>query len=130
MFQLVAFKIYAIIKKVCFNLLSWTSTGGSRWEVFLETNLNQKTLDFICLEYIERASSAQLLKACCYGTSILVKNIFNPFCGTSFSLYYLKYLRKLKVSWCFQGHRKRPVSLNRLKVILSWLTYFVTYNWR
>ena len=30
----------------CFNWLLWTSTGSSHWEVFLEINLNKKTLTF------------------------------------------------------------------------------------
>ena len=45
LFQRVASKIYAIIKTVYwFNWLLWTSTWSGHWEVFLETNLNQKTL--------------------------------------------------------------------------------------
>ena len=45
LFQLVAFKIYAIIKTIyCFNWLTWTSMGNSHWEAFLEFNLNQKIL--------------------------------------------------------------------------------------
>ena len=45
LFQLVAYKIYAIIKTIyCFNWLPWTSTRYCHWEVFLEISLNQKTL--------------------------------------------------------------------------------------
>ena len=47
LFQLVAFKIHAIIKTAyCVNWLPWTSSGSSHWEVFLEIDLNQKTLKF------------------------------------------------------------------------------------
>ena len=47
---------------------------------------------------------------------MFVKNIFNPFYDTRLFLYSLKYIRKSKVSWCFRGHRKRPVSWNRLRI--------------
>ena len=47
LFQLVAFKIVAIMKTVYwFSWLPWTSTGSSYWEMFLEIDLNQKTFTF------------------------------------------------------------------------------------
>ena len=40
-------KTHAIIKTAYyFNWLPWISTGSSHWEVFVEINLNQKTLKF------------------------------------------------------------------------------------
>ena len=82
--QLVVFKIYAIIKTVFkiyaiiktvygFIWLPWAFTWSSHWEVFLEINLNQKTLKFciIPLEHIERTSAGWLLESMfCYGTSL------------------------------------------------------------
>ena len=38
LFQLVAFKIYAIMKRVyCFHWLPWASSGSSHWWVFLKS---------------------------------------------------------------------------------------------
>ena len=92
MFQLVVFKIYAIIKTSCFNWLPWTSTGNSQCEVFLEIKLNQKILKFYtswvhwknqCRSVIRK--HALLWNKCKYQHfDIFVRNIFNPFHTTGF----------------------------------------------
>ena len=67
MFQLVAFKLYAIMKRVyCFNLLPRTSTGSGHREMFLEINLNQKTYLLSVLEGPVQIDYSMLQ----YGTSM------------------------------------------------------------
>ena len=65
LFQMIAFKIYAVIKIVYTSiLLSWTSAGNIQWEVFLEINLSQKTLKlytyWVYWNMIERTSADRL----------------------------------------------------------------------
>ena len=113
MFQLVAFKIHAIIKTVyCFNWLPWTFTGSSHWEVFLEINLIQKTLKFYtswvhwknqCRSTVRKHALLWNKHEYQHYVDTFVKNIFNPFHGFGHFLYFLKYIRKAEVSWCFPG---------------------------
>ena len=116
LFQLVAFKIHAIIKTAyCVNWLPWTSSGSSHWEVFLEIDLNQKTLKFYtswehwksqCRSTIRK--HAVMEQAMNVNTDIFVKNIFNPFHGTE---------EDQRLPDVFRGHWKRPVTWNELRVI-------------
>ena len=102
MFQLVAFKIYSLIKTVhCFNWLPWTSTGSSYWEVFLEINLNQKPLKLYtswvhwknqCRSTIGKHALLWNKHEYQHSADIFVENIFNPFHGTGLFLYSLKYI--------------------------------------
>ena len=102
MFQQVTFKICVIITVYCINWLPWTSTGSSDWEVFLEMNLTQKTLQIYtpkmhwknqCRSTIRKHALLWDKHKYQYPTDIFVKNIFNPFNGTGLFLYYLKYIR-------------------------------------
>ena len=145
LFQLVVYKIYATIKTVyCFNWLPWTFTGSSRWEVFLEINLNQKTLKFYTFwvhwknqcwstvrkhallcnkhEYQRQCRSTVRKHALLcnkheyqHSTDIFIKNIFNPFPGTGLFLYFLKYIRKSEVSWYFRGALKESSAIKWVK---------------
>ena len=122
MFQLVAFKINAIIKPVyCFNWLPWTSAGSSQWKVFLKINFNliRKHWNFIPLPCIEKSSVDWPWESMlCYETSpeyqysaeMFVENIFNPFHITVLFLYFLEYIRKPEVSWFFLGGIERNQS--------------------
>ena len=125
MFQLLVFKIYAIIKTVyCFNWLPWTFTGSSHWEVFLEINLIQKKLKFYtswvhrknqCRSTVRKQALLWNKHEYQHSADIFVKNIFNPFPGTGFFLYFLKYIRKLDVFWCFQGALKESSAIKCVK---------------
>ena len=125
MFQLLVFKIYAIIKTVYyFNWLPWTFTGSSHWEVFLEINLIQKKLKFYtswvhrknqCRSTVRKQALLWNKHEYQHSADIFVKNIFNPFPGTGFFLYFLKYIRKLDVFWCFQGALKESSAIKCVK---------------
>ena len=130
MFQLVVCKIDAIMKIVyCFNWLPWISTGRSHWKVFLDTNLNQKTLTLYtswmhwkkqCRSTVKKHALLWNKHEYQYSAHIFVKNIFNPFYGTGLSLYFLKYIRKPpELSWCFQEAWKRLWPWNGLRVIYT-----------
>ena len=92
MFRLLAFKIHTIIKKAyCFNWLPWTYTRSSHWEVFLEINLNQKTLKFYtswvhwknqCRSTVRKHALLWNKQGYQHSTDIFVNNIFNllPWC--------------------------------------------------
>ena len=133
MFQLVAFKIYAMIKTVyCFSCFPWSSTGSNHWEVFLEINLNQKTLTFYtfwvhwknqCRSNIRKRALLWNKYEYQHSADIFVKNIFIPFHGTGLFLYFLKYIRKPEVSWCFQGGLKETSTTKWVKnhLIFSYL---------
>ena len=95
LFQLVTFKIYAIKTVYCLKWLWRTSVRSSYWELFLEINLNQKILE-LYIEYIEvpmqmtkwNRKHTLLWNKHEYSHSAdkFVKNIFNPFHGTSLFL--------------------------------------------
>ena len=142
MFQLVSFKIHAIIKTAyCFNWLPWTSTRSSHWEVFLEINLNQKTLKFYtswvhwknqCRLTVRKYALLWNKYKYQHSGDIFVKNIFNPFHGTSAFLFCLKYIRKPEFAWCFQGALKETSPMRWVKSHLIFSYLFVSYlsNWR
>ena len=121
MFQLVTFKMYVIIRTVyCFSWLPWISTGSSHWEVFLEINLNQKILKLYtsCVHWKNQCRLTIRKHALLWNkhdyqhsAGTFVKNIFNPFHGTSLFLYSLKYIRKPEVLWCFQGALKETSAM-------------------
>ena len=125
MFQLVVFKIYTIIKTVyCFSWLPWTFTGSSHWEVFLEISLIQKTLKFYtswvhwknhCRLTVRKLALLWNKHEYQHSADICVKNVFNPFHGTDLFLYFLKYMRKPEVSWCFQGALKESSAIKLVK---------------
>ena len=126
MFQLAPCKIYAIIETVyCFNWLPWTCTRSSHWEVFLEVDLNQKTLKFSTSRVHWKNQCRSVRKHALlwskheyqHSADIFVKNIFNPFHGTGFFLYFLKYIRKSEVSWCFQRALRETSAMKWIKVI-------------
>ena len=48
-------------------------------------------------------------------TDIFVKNIFNPFHGIDAFLYFLKYIRKPEIAWCFQGALKETSAMKWVK---------------
>ena len=134
MFQLVTFKIYAIITVYCFNWLSWKSTRSSHWKVFLEINLIQKTLKIYnwyplsALKEpaeIDHKKTSSIMEQAWKSTTadIFIKNIFNPFHGTGLFIYFLKYIRKPEVSWCFQGELKETSTMKWVKnhLIFSYL---------
>ena len=114
LFQLVVVKRHAVIKtSYCFNWLPWTSTRSSHWEVFLEINLNQKTLKFYtswvhwknqCRSTVRKHALLWNKHEYQHSADIFVKNIFNPFPGTGLFLYFLKYIKMF-----FRGHWKRAV---------------------
>ena len=111
-FQLVAFKIYAIKTAYFFQLVAMNiNTGISHWELFLEINWNQKTLKLYTswVHWKNQWRSTMRKHALLWNkleyqhcTDIFVKNIFHPFYGTSLFLYSLKYSRKPEVYSCFQ----------------------------
>ena len=129
--------VYAIIKKVyCFNWLPWTFTGSSHFEVFFKTNLIQKTLKFYTswLHWKSQCRSSVGNHALLWNkheyqdsAGIFVKNIFNPFPGTGLFQYFLKYIRKPEVSWCFQGTLKESSAIKWVKshFILSYLLCYI-----
>ena len=99
-FQLVVFKIHAVINTAyCFNWLPWTSTRSSHWEVFLEINLNQKTLKFYTswVHWKNQCRSTVRKHTLLWNKheyqhfDTSVKNICNPYYGTGVFLYFLKY---------------------------------------
>ena len=95
-------------KKVyCLNWLPWTSTRSSHLEVFLEINLNQKTLKLFTSWMHWKSQCRSTIRKCAllwnkheyyHYADIFVKNIFNPFDVTGLFLFSLNYLRKLEVS--------------------------------
>ena len=99
LFQLFAFKIYAIIKTVfCFNWLPLTSTGSSHWGVPWN-QLKSENIEILYLLWaLKELVQMDYKKACCvmekhecqHSVEIFVKNIFNPFHGTGIFLYSLK----------------------------------------
>ena len=108
MFQLVVFKIYAIIKTVhCFNWLPWTFTGSSHWEVFIEINWIQKTLKFTSWVHWKNQCRSTVRKYALlcnkheyqHSADKFLKNIFNLFPGTGPFLYFLKHIRKTQPKW-------------------------------
>ena len=127
LFQLVAFKKYAIIETVyCFNLLPRKSARNSHWNMFLEINLNQKRLK-LCTYWVHWKKQYKLTirkQALLWNTheyqysdGVLVKNSFNPFHHAGLFLYTLKYIRKPRV-FCFLGTCRKTS-------IIKW-GYFVT----
>ena len=87
LFQLVGFKIYAIMK--LFQLVAM-SIYQNHWEVFLEINFNQKTLT-VYTSWVHWKNQCRLTvwehavlwnklyQQYQHSTHIFVKNIFNPF---------------------------------------------------
>ena len=142
MFQLVVFKIYAIIKTVyCFNWLPWIFTGSSHREVFLEINLIQKTLKFYtswvhwknqCRSTVRKNDLLWNKHEYQHSADIFVKNIFNHLLALVFFYTFRNTSEKLKFPDVFREHWKRAVPWNWLRVIYYSVTYFVTYlsNWR
>ena len=142
MFELVALKIYAIIKTAYwFNWLPLTSTGSSYWEVFLDLNLNQKTLKFYtswlhwknqCRSTVRKHARLWSKHQYQHSADIFVKNIFNPFPGIVVFLCILPEKQNQRFPDVFRGHWKRPVLWNGLRVIWYQVLYFITYlsNWR
>ena len=134
---MVTFEIHAIIKTAyCFNWLPWTSTRSSHWKVFLEINLNKKTLKFYTswVHWKNRRSTVRkhaLLwnKNEYQHFDIFVRNIFNLLHGTGFFLYFLKYIRKLEVAWWLHGWFKETSAIKWVKshLILNFVTYLS--NW-
>ena len=122
LFQLVFFKIYAIIKTgYCFNWLLWTFTGSILILISL-INLIQKSLKFYtswvhwknqCRSIVRKHALLWNKHEYQHFAYIFVRNIFNPFPGTGVFLYFLKYIPNV-----FKGHWKRPVPWNWLRVIL------------
>ena len=100
-FKWLPLKIYAIVKTVYyFNWLPWRSARSSHWEVFLEVNLNQKTLKFYnsCVYWKNQCRLTVRKHALLWNkheyqhsADIFVKNIFNPRYATGLLLYFLKY---------------------------------------
>ena len=125
MFQLVVFKINAIMKTVySFNWLPRTFTGSSHWEVFLEINLIQKTLKFFpswvhwknqCRLTVRNQALSGNKHEYQHSVDIFVKNIFILFPDTCLFLYSLKYIRKPEVFWCFQGALKERSAIKWVK---------------
>ena len=134
MFRLLAFKIHTIIKKAyCFNWLPWTYTRSSHWEVFLEINLNQKTLKFYtswvhwknqCRSTVRKHALLWNKQGYQHSTDIFVNNIFNLFHGTGVFLYFLKYIKKPEVAWCFQGVLKDTSAIKWVKSHLIFIYLF------
>ena len=129
MFQLVAFKIHGIIKTACFNCLPLISTRNSYWEVFLEINLNQKTLKFYaswvhwknqCRSTVRR-HSLLCNKHEYQHFDIFVKNIFSPFMALVF------FCEKPEGAWCFQGALKKicPMKWVKSHLIFSYLLLLI-----
>ena len=120
LFQLLFFEIYAIIKKVyCFNWSIWASTGTSHWEVFLEINLNWKTLKFYISCVYWNADAMQI--DCKKAYSVLWckhehQNSALTYCsnylqhGIGIFLYFLKDIENQRFPDVFWGYWKRPVS--------------------
>ena len=142
LFQLVRFKIYAIIKTVySFNWLLRRSAESIYWNVFLKINRNQKTIKLYTTwdhwynwRRLTIRKHALLWNKYQYQHSadIFVKIIVNPFMALV-SLYTpWNTSEKQRFSDNFREHRKRPVLSKALRVIQSSVTYFVTYisNWR
>ena len=137
MFQLVVFKIYAILKTVySFSWLPWTFSGSCHWEVFLEINLIQKTLKIFtswvhwknqCRSTVRKHALLWNKHEYQHSADICVKNIFNPFPGTGLFLYFLKYIRKPEVFWCFQGALKESSAIKWVKgyFIFSYLFSYI-----
>ena len=129
MFQLVAFKIHAIIKTVyCFRWLRRTFTGSSHWEVFFEINLNQKTLK-LCTFWLH-------WKYWCRSTIRKHAVLWNKHLLTNLmkiSLSYFMILVSFYTPWntaenqkflyVFKSHRRRSLAKNGLRVIQSSITY-------
>ena len=124
LFQMVAFKIYAIIKRIYwFNGLPWTFTRSSHCEVFPEINLNQKRFNLYtswvhwenqCILTIRKHALLWNKHEYQHCVDIFVKNILKPFHGTGLFLYSLRYQRFSDV---FRGHRRRRKPWNKLRVI-------------
>ena len=135
MFQLVVFKIHAIIKTAyCLSWLPWTSTGSSHWEVFFEINLYQKTPKFYTswVHWKNQCRSTVRKHALLWNKleyqyfDIFVKNIFNPFHGTGIFLYFLKYIRKPEVSCFFLAALKE---ISAMKWVKSNLIFSYLFCW-
>ena len=95
LFQLVAFKIYAIIQTVCcLNWLRWTPTRNSESEVSFDSWVHWKNQ---CRSTMTRHALLRNKYDYQDSVDIFVKSIFNPFHGIS-----LKFIRKPEVSSCFQ----------------------------
>ena len=111
MLQMVVFKIYPIIKTLCFNFLPWISNRSSYWELFLEINLNQKILKLYtswvhwknqCILTIGQHALLWNNHEYQNSADMFLKNIFNKVHDTDLFSYSLKYIRKPEGSWWFQ----------------------------
>ena len=97
---------------------------SSHWKVFLEINLNKKHWNFIPLECSERNNADRLSRSMLwsnheyqYSADIFV--IFKPVHWPGLFLYFLKYIRKPEVSWCFQRVLKEIRAMISV-MITSW----------
>ena len=124
LFQLVVFKIYTIIKTVCFNSLPWTSTRSSHREVFLEINLNHKTLK-LCTSWVhwknQCKSTIKKYALLCMNINILLTYLLKTSLTHFIALVIFYSPRntpeKQRFSDVFAGHRRRSVPWNGLRVI-------------
>ena len=121
----------------CFNRLPWAFSGRSHWEVLPEISLIQKTLRFYiswvhwknqCRSTVREHAKHEYQ----HSAQILVKNIFNPFHGTDIFLYFLKYIIKPKVSWCFQEVLKDSSAIKWVNnhFIFIYLFCYLLSNWK
>ena len=133
MLRLVVFQIHAIIKTACFNWLPWRSTRSSHWEVFLEINLNQKTLKFYtswvhwknqCRSTVRKHALLRNKHEYQHSADIVVTHFMAlAFFYTS----WMKYIRKPEVAWWFQGASKETSTMKWVKghLILSYLLCYL-----
>ena len=145
MFQIVAFKIHAIIKTVyCFKWLPWTSTGNSHywlkgvpWNQLKSENIETSHLPSALKEPLQ---IDYILNMLCYGTSMNINILLTYLLKTSLTHFMIlacfdtpwNTLENQRFANVSRGHRNRPVPWHELKFIQSSVTYSVTYisNWR
>ena len=109
--------------------MSWTFTRSKHWQVFLEINLNQRTLKLYtsqlnwknqCRLTIRKYANLWKKHKYQHSVDMFVTNIFNSFHMTLASFYTpWNTSEKRRFPNVFWGHRKTPVSWNGLKVIVN-----------
>ena len=142
MFQLILFKIYAVIKTVyCFNWMPLTFVGISHWEVFLEINLIKKTLKFYtswvhwknqCRSTVRKHALLWNKHEYQHFADIFVKNIFNRFSSTGLFLYFILFsiLFYTSISEVYRCFQRSFMGYFRLKLSSTsrccprWLIFF------
>ena len=102
---------YAMVKTVyCFNWLPRTFTGSSQ-RGFPWNSLKSESIEILHLSALKEPVQIDYKKAysvmeqewiSIFCWHICVKYL-NPLRSTRLFLYYVKYIRKAELSWCFQG---------------------------